>query len=184
MAKKPAAPENVPPATASTAGAAGAAGADGGDAAPKSRKKLWLMLGAMVALVGLGVGGWLFWQNRQADARKAVATPPPPPLIYLALEPPFVANFEDGQNARFLQVDVRIASRVPETIALVRDNEPLIRNDLLMLYGAQDAGRLATRDGKDRLRADSLATVRRIVRSLGGKPESVEAVLFASFVMQ
>jgi flagellar FliL protein len=178
MATKPAAATTAPPA------ASDAAGADA-EAPPKSRKKLFLIIGGALALIGLGVGGWFFWQHRQAEAAKAAATPPPPPpLIYLPLDPPFIANFEDGQSARFLQVDVRVSSRVPETIELLRTNEPLLRNDLLMLYGAQDASALATREGKDRLRADSLAAVRRIVKSLGGKPESVEAVLFASFVMQ
>ncbi len=171
------------PAAAAAAPAATEVAGDEGAAAPKSRKKLFLIVGAAIALIGIGVGGWLFWQGKQAEVAKT-APPPPLPLIYLALDPPFVANFEDGQAARFLQVDVRVASRDAETIALIRDNAPLLRNDLLMLYGAQDATELGNRAGKDRLRAESLATVRRIVKSLGGKPESVEAVLFASFVMQ
>ncbi len=172
------------PAAAAAAPAATDVAGEEGAAAPKSRKKLFLIVGAAVALIGLGVGGWIFWQGKQAEAAKTAAPPAPPPLIYLALDPPFVANFEDGQAARFLQVDVRVSSRDAETIALIRDNAPLLRNDLLMLYGAQDATELGTRAGKDRLRAESLATVRRIVKSLGGKPDSVEAVLFASFVMQ
>ncbi len=175
MASKPSA------AAAATAAATDAAD---GTAAPTSRKKLLLIVGAVLLLVGLGIGGWFVWQGRQSEAAKTAAPPPPTPLIYLALDPPFVANFEDGQAARFLQVDVRVSSRDAETIALIRDNAPLLRNDLLMLYGAQDASVLGTRQGKDRLRAESLATVRRIVKTLGGKPETVEAVLFASFVMQ
>jgi flagellar FliL protein len=102
----------------------------------------------------------------------------------LALEPPFVANFEEGQAARFLQIDVRVASRSVETIDLIRANEPLVRNDLLMLYGAQDAAALGSREGKEKLRAESLETIRRIVKDLQGDPKAVESVLFASFVMQ
>lgn len=171
------------PATATAAPAATDAVGEEGAGTPKSRRKMLLIVGAAVSLVGAGIGGWFFWQDQKAETAKTVAAPPPP-LIYLALDPPFVANFEDGQAARFLQVDVRVSSRDAETIALIRDNAPLLRNDLLMLYGAQDATELGTRAGKDVLRAESLATVRRIVKSLGGKPESVEAVLFASFVMQ
>lgn len=169
------------PAAATTAPSADAAG---DQAKPKSRKKLFLIVFLLLLLIGGGVGGWFFWQQRHAASAKAAPPPPPPPLIYLPLEPPFVANFEGGQAARFLQLDVRIASRSQETIELIRANEPLLRNDLLMLFGAQDAAALANRAGKDKLRADSLATVRRIVKTLGGKPESVESVLFASFVMQ
>jgi flagellar FliL protein len=135
-------------------------------------------------LIGAGVGGWFFWQNRQAEAAKAAAAAPPPPLIYVALDPPFIANFEDGQAARFLQVDLRISSRSQATIDLIRGNDPLLRNDLLMLFSTQDAAALGTRAGKDRLRAEALATVRRVVKDLRGDPKTVESVLFASFVMQ
>jgi flagellar FliL protein len=171
-----------PAATANPAAAAPAVGDEG--APPTSRKKLLLIVLGVLLLVGAGVGGWLFWQHRQAEAVKTAAAAPPPPLIYLALDPPFVANFEDGQAARFLQVDLRISSRSQETIDLIRGNDPLLRNDLLMLFSAQDAAELGSRAGKDRLRAEALATVRRIVKDLRGDPKSVESVLFASFVMQ
>jgi flagellar FliL protein len=155
-----------------------------GEAPPNSRKKLlWSILGLVVLVSGVA-GGWYFWQGSQAAAAPKEKTPARAPLIYLALEPPFVANFEEGQPARFLQIDVRVASRSVETIELIRANEPLLRNDLLLLYGAQDAGALGRREGKEKLRAESLETIRRIVKDLQGDPKSVESVLFASFVMQ
>jgi flagellar FliL protein len=170
------------PAAASPATPAGAAATD--EAPPKSRKKLVLILLAVLLLGGGGAGGWFFWQSRQSEGAKPAPPPPLLPLIFLPLNPPFVANFEEGQPARFLQVDVRLASRSPETIELLRANEPLLRNDLLLLYGAQDAAALGSREGKEKLRAESLETVRRIVKDLRGDPRAVESVLFASFVMQ
>jgi flagellar FliL protein len=154
------------------------------ETAPKSRKKLLLSIFALVVLVAGAAGGWYFWQASKADAAPAKKTPSQTPLLFLALEPPFVANFEEGQAARFLQIDVRVASRSVETIDLIRANEPLLRNDLLMLYGAQDAAALGSREGKEKLRAESLETIRRIVKELQGDPKAVESVLFASFVMQ
>lgn len=154
------------------------------ETAPKSRKKLLLTIFALVVLVAGAAGGWYFWQASQADTAPAKKAPRQTPLLFLALEPPFVANFEEGQAARFLQIDVRVASRSVETIDLIRANEPLLRNDLLMLYGAQDAAALGSREGKEKLRAESLETIRRIVKDLQGDPKAVESVLFASFVMQ
>lgn len=177
MATKPAAPTPAKPADPA---------ADEAPAPKRRGKKILFVLLGVILLAGLGVGGWLFWQQRNtpaAQAAKAAATPPLP-MIYLPMDPPFVANFGPGSSARFLQIDLRIASRSQETIDLMKANEPLLRNDLLLLFGAQDATALADRKGKDKLRAESLATVRRIVKSLGGKPESVDSVLFASFVMQ
>jgi flagellar FliL protein len=62
--------------------------------------------------------------------------------------------------------------------------DPVIRNDLLMLFSAQNAEALATREGKEKLRADSLELVRKAVKNAGGNPGLVENVLFTSFVMQ
>lgn len=182
MATKPAAPTTAAPNPGKPAEPAAAEAPP-----PKGRaKKLLLGLLGVILLAGVGVGGWLYWEHQhspEALAAKAAAAPPAP-MIYYPMDPPFVANFGPGASARFLQIDLRIASRSQETIDLMRVNEPLLRNDLLLLFGAQDAGALADRNGKDKLRAEALGTVRRIVKSLGGKPESVESVLFASFVMQ
>ena len=175
------------PAAASPTTPDGVAATD--EAPPKSRKKLVLSLLAVLLFGGGGAGGWYVWQSGQSKGAKPgpsapLPLPSLPPLIFLPVTPPFVANFEDGQTARFLQVDVRLASRSPETIELLRANEPLLRNDLLLLYGAQDAAALGSREGKEKLRAESLETVRRIVKDLRGDPKAVESVLFASFVMQ
>ena len=155
--------------------------------APKSRgRKVLAGLLGIVLLGGLGFGGWLYWKEQHSpEARTAKSsTEPPAPMIYHSMGPPFIANFGPNASARFLQIDLRVASRSQETVDLMQANEPLLRNDLLLLFGAQDATGLATREGKEKLRAESLATVRRIVKSLGGKPETVDSVLFASFVMQ
>ena len=151
----------------------------------RSKKKLFILIGLSLLLVGGGTGGYLYWQSRtSAHAKEAAKPKPPAPLQFLALDPAFVVNFQGAQTVRFLQIEARLGSREIETIELMKANEPVIRNDLLMLFGGQDAAQLATRDGKEKLRAESLAQVRRIVKGAGGKPESVEAIFFTSFVMQ
>jgi len=85
---------------------------------------------------------------------------------------------------RFLQVTVQLASRDPGTIEILKANDPVVRNDLLLLFGNQKYSVIATRDGKEQLRAQALATVRKVIAAAGGKPERVEAVYFTSFVMQ
>jgi flagellar FliL protein len=166
--------------------AAAAPAADGEEKpAGKGKGKLLLIIGLALVLVGGGVGGFLFWKSRSAASAKAPEKPhPPAPLQFLALDPPFVVNFQGAQTVRFLQIDVRLASREIETVELMKANDPVIRNDLLLLFGSQDAAQLATREGKEKLRADALVQVRRIVKAAGGKPESVESVFFVSFVMQ
>ncbi len=163
-----------------------AKGADEGATPAKGGKKKLLLIAALaVLLVGGGIGGFLFWKSRTASHAAEAAKPKPQaPLLFHALDPPFVVNFQGAQLVRFLQLDVRVASREAATIELLKANDPIVRNDLLLLFGGQDANNLATMPGKEKLRQDALATARKIIKSAGGKPETVEAVFFTSFVMQ
>ncbi|MCS6946767.1 MAG: flagellar basal body-associated FliL family protein [Steroidobacteraceae bacterium] len=155
-------------------------------AAAKQGKGKWLLIAGIALLViAGGAAGWWYWQSQHA---KAAAAQEPPvvkePLQFLPLDPPFVVNFQDEQAVRFLQIEVRIASRDTKLIELLQRNEPVLRNDLLLLFGAQQARALATTEGKERLRAATLDQVRRIVQREGGAAEKVEGVYFTSFVMQ
>jgi flagellar FliL protein len=109
---------------------------------------------------------------------------PKGPAIYIPLEPPFVVNFDAAQSSRFLQVTVQIMTRDAPTAQLVKDNDPMVRNDLLLLFGNQDASKLGTREGKEELRKQALDTVKTLVKSEGGTPALIESVFFTTFVMQ
>jgi flagellar protein FliL len=149
--------------------------------------KLIILIGLAVLVLGGGAGGFLYWKSSQAHAANAAKKEKPiakAPLEFLTLEPAFVVNFEAAQAAKFLQIEVRLASRDPEMVELLKHNDPLIRNDLLLLFGSQDYNQVATREGKDRLREQTLAAVRRIVQNEGGEPSKVEGAYFTSFVMQ
>jgi flagellar FliL protein len=156
------------------------------EAAPKGKSKMTLIiviLLAVVLLAGGGVGAWFAFMphGKKKDVAKSE---PPAPALYVALDPPFVVNFEADQQVRFLQVTAQLMSRDPVTIELLKTNDPVIRNDLLMLFGGQKYSVVSTREGKEALRTQTLAAVRKIVANAGGKPEKVEAVYFTSFVMQ
>ncbi len=162
----------------------GAKGAKAADPAAggSGKKKLILILLAVVVLGG-GAGGYFYWQSQQVATKKpAVAVKAP--LLFFSLDPPFVANFEGNQSFRFLQVTVRIATRSPESIQLLKDNEPIFRNDFMLLFSQQSADALATKEGKEKLRADALKQARASMKYAGGKPETIETVLFTSLVMQ
>ena len=85
---------------------------------------------------------------------------------------------------RFLQVTVEVMSRDQKTLELLKNNDPVVRNDLLILLGNQKYTELATPAGKEQLRAEALAAIRKDLVQAGGDPKLVEAVYFTSFVMQ
>jgi len=158
----------------------------------KSPKLIIIIVAAVVVLGGAGGAAWWFLGHNSAAkpakgaaaaAPKQPAAPVGPPL-YVALDPPFVTNFEADQMVRFLQVTVQLMSHDAPTVEVIKTNDPVIRNDLLLLFGNQKYAEISTREGKERLREEALATVRRDVSAAGGAGDKVDAVYFTSFVMQ
>jgi flagellar protein FliL len=168
--------------------AQGAAGAEASAAAGKRRApKMMIITGAAVlvaaALAGALVLTHAFGHSAKASHAAADRKPLGPPL-YLALDPPFVVNFQADQLVRFLQVSVEVMSRDQKTLDLLKDNDPVVRNDLLILLANQKYTDLSTPTGKEQLRADALAAIRKDLVQAGGDPKLAEAVYFTSFVMQ
>ena len=104
--------------------------------------------------------------------------------MYVAFDPPFVVNFEAKGMMRFLQVSLEVMTRDPVTADLIKQHEPVLRNDLLLLFGNQTYEMISTREGKEELRKEALAAVARIISDEGGDPKHVEQLYFTSFVMQ
>jgi flagellar protein FliL len=151
-------------------------------------KKLVIIL--VVLLLGAGGAvGWLFLRKSAPPAagghaaEGAAAVEKNAKALYLALEPAFVVNFKSTGGNRFLQVGVQLMAQEQAALDAAKANEPALRDALIMLFSSQDSSVLATREGKEQLRLDALAAVRKVLEGRsGGKP--VDAVYFTAFVMQ
>jgi flagellar FliL protein len=158
-------------------------GEEGAEDAPKSKKLLFIIL-AVVLLGGGGAGAFFMLKggddHKTAAKKEEVVVPP----IYVNLDPPFVVNFEAEAAVRFLQVTVSVMTRDPHIQEMLKNNDPRIRNDLLMLLSNQKYDAISTREGKEKLQTQSLEAVRAVVKSAGGEPEKLEALYFTAFVMQ
>jgi len=154
--------------------------------APKKKKGKLLFIIIAVLLVG-GAGAWFFLKPKPnaaaADAPAEKATPKTAALYY-KFDPAFVVNFGAEGSARYLQVMVEAMTRDPPTLEMIKNNEPAVRNDLVMLFSSQDNASLLSPDGKEKLRNAALEVVRKVVAGEGGDPKSVENVYFTSFVIQ
>ncbi|HEY1033523.1 MAG TPA: flagellar basal body-associated FliL family protein [Pseudoxanthomonas sp.] len=157
---------------------------------PKGGKSLLTIgLVALVAAGAAGGGAWYFTshgakEEKQEGPKAASPGTVPAPAQYFALEPPFVVNLvgESG-GARYLQVEVQLMTRDPESLKAIELHAPAIRARLLMLFAQQDAAGLMSREGKERLQNAALGEVRALLVAETGKP-SADALLFTSFVMQ
>lgn len=171
---------------------------------------LIIIVAAVVALAAAGGGAYFFLGHKggeetadsgdegEHDAKPAKGSKaekgkkdkkgkkdePKAPAIYVKLDPPFVVNFEAQGVMRFLQVTVEVLTRDAHVAEIVKANDPQVRNDLLLLFGAQQAPDLKSNEGKEKLRADALQVVAKIVTAEGGEGKKVEKLFFTSFVMQ
>jgi flagellar FliL protein len=159
-------------------------------AAPaKSGGKGMLLLGVgLLLVIAAGVGGYFVFAGRSAASAEHGATGAEHGSsaagdIYYAMDPPFIVNFEIPAPVRFLQVTVEIMAHEQSAIDAVQKHMPVIRNNLMMLFSGQDYQVIRTREGKEALRARTLAEIQSILKQRTGKP-GIEAVYFTSFVMQ
>lgn len=158
-----------------------------GAGAPVAKKKgkLPLIIVAVTVLVGGAAAAWWFMKPRAAAADKpAAAAASRAQAIYYKFDPAFVVNFGTEGNTRYLQITLEAMSRDPKVIEEIKNNEPAIRNDLVLLYSAQQYESLVAPAGKEQLRQATLEAVRKAIAAEGARGEAVEGVYFTSFVIQ
>ena len=161
-----------------------------GPKAKKGSKLPWILIGVAVLAAG-GGGAWFALRPRHAadqaaaDASAAPAAPKPHAApIYYKFDPAFVVNFGGEGSARYFQVTVEAMSRDQAVLDVLKNNEPAVRNDLVLLYSSQDTATLLSVEGKEKLRTATLAAIRKVLDEEGADGKLVEQVYFTSFVIQ
>ena len=160
---------------------------EGAEESAKGGKKGQIIIViAILALAGGGFGAWKMFSGGDAtkDGKKEAKHEEKLPPKYITLDPPFVVNFEAEAVVRFLQVTVGIMTRDAGIETLLKNNDPRLRNDMLMILSGQSYASVSTTEGKEALREKCLEAVRAIAREMGGEADKVEALYFTSFVMQ
>ena len=161
-------------------------------AAGRMKKGVLFGVLALALAAGGAAAAWLLLPQRPpADAQQATssdaahggAAATPADTVFFTIDPSFVVNFELPSPVRFLQVTVELELRSAADQDAVRARLPVIRNNLLLLFGSQNYEGLRTREGKERLREAVLAEVRAIVKERAGR-DGVTQVYFTHFVMQ
>jgi len=172
---------------------------DADEAQPKSKSKLFIIIGVVVLLLGVSVTATLILTGAlSGDDEEVVAEQSKvdnkagksekkkkskAPLNYVPLDPPFVVNFTADTDIRFLQITVEVGTRDSEAVEQIKEHRPAIRNSLVMLFSSQDPYTLNTREGKEKLRAETLAEIQKVLKEETGNAV-VENAYFTSFVMQ
>jgi flagellar protein FliL len=115
-------------------------------------------------------------KGAKAESKKA-------PIAYLPLEPAFVVNLADEDALRYLQLEVQLASRDAGAKAALDAHNPVIRNNLILLFSQQRSFDLRDRGGKERLQKAALEEVKKVLKAEKADAD-IEALYFTSFVTQ
>jgi len=130
---------------------------------PKKRGKLLLIVSLVLVLAG-GGGGAAWFFMKPADPN-AAAVAKPKPALFMPLEV-FTANLaaDEGQP-QFIQVGLTLKTTEQETIDLVKERMPEVRNRILMVLSGKRGADLLPIAGKEKL-ATELATA--VQAAVGG----------------
>jgi flagellar FliL protein len=159
--------------------------------AKKSPKKLIIIIIAAVILLAGGGGAAFFFMKGDASKEEKVEhaaaaedeSAVSAEKLYFEMSKPIVVDFPKGSAVKHGRITISMLVEGAETIAVLKKNEPMIQNNLLMLVGAQDSNVLNTHEGKETLRKAMLDDVAAVLKKMEGKGQ-VEEIFFTSFVMQ
>lgn len=153
-----------------------------GEAKKKSPIILFIIGG--ILLVGLSIGGTLFFVMGGEEAEEeTVEEEVNPEALYYALNPKFQTNYDVNGRQRLFQVAISLLTREQDVVDALTTHAPVIKSRLVIMLSGQDFVSLQSPDGREKLREDCLKAVQEILETEIGKP-GVEKVLFTDFVMQ
>ncbi|OUS27827.1 hypothetical protein A9Q99_13795 [Gammaproteobacteria bacterium 45_16_T64] len=155
------------------------------EAAPKSNKLLIIIIVILIVLlVGGGAAAFFMLGGDKSSGDTEVSMDSSSsPAIYYDLKPPFVVNYSWKGRQRYVQINLAVKTRNESVVSALKKHMPLVRNNLVQLFGAQDFQALQTPEGKEVMRQAALEDLQKILIDEMGD-EGVEQVLFTNFVMQ
>ena len=134
-----------------------------------------VIIGAVAAVVVLGKKS-----EQSADGEKKAAPKKMP--VFVDLET-FTVNLREDDDERFMQVKLVAEVKDAPSGELLKTLMPSVRNEILLLLGSKKPSEVSTRDGKEKLAQEIVASANKI---LEGTPaaKSVEGVNFTHLIIQ
>ncbi|SMF12134.1 flagellar FliL protein [Alteromonadaceae bacterium Bs31] len=136
----------------------------------------------LILLLGLAAVSWAEDEEAEAEGEEQAA-PAPAAAIYLPLKPAFVVNYGGAGRLKYIKAEVSVRLDSSSAANSVRHHMPYIRNNLVMLFASQTDESLDSQAGKEALRQDALAEVRKILLEQDGQ-EGVVDIFFNTLIVQ
>ncbi|UVE17631.1 flagellar basal body-associated protein FliL [Pseudomonas sp. LS44] len=135
--------------------------------------KAWIALLLVIALP------FAVQVNAKEEDKEGAA----PKVAYVNLVPAIVGNFGSGTHLKFFKADIALRVTGSEAEDKVEHHEPLIRNQLVMLFSQQTEASLGDLEAKEKLRQEALKQVQQVLSQEEGKP-LVDDLLFNNLIIQ
>lgn len=117
------------------------------------------------------------------DAPEGEAEASGPQTRYIYLEPAFVVNYGSTGRMKYLRTEVALKVSTSEAAGKVSEHKPYIRNNLVLMFSAQEPEIMNSSQGREQLRKLALDEVRALMEQLEGMPY-IDDLYFSNFVVQ
>ena len=106
-------------------------------------------------------------------------------VSYISLTPPFVGNYglDGSPKLKVYKADISLRVTGADAAKAVKDNEPLIRNQLVGLFTQQTAEGMSNVEAKEKLRQEAVKQIQQVMNDETGKP-MVDDLLFNNLIVQ
>lgn len=109
--------------------------------------------------------------------------PAPGQTKYIYMEPAIVVNYGSTGRMKYLRTEVALKVSGNDAAEKVTHHKPYIRNNLVLLFSAQDSETMNSSQGRESLRKVALDEVRALMVKLEGVP-CIDDLYFNNFVVQ
>ncbi|BAU77156.1 flagellar basal body-associated FliL family protein [Metapseudomonas furukawaii] len=106
-----------------------------------------------------------------------------PKVAYIDLVPSLVGNYGAGPRLKYFKADISLKVTGTEAQDKVTRHEPLIRNQLVMLFSQQTDDTLGSSEAKEKLRQEALKQVQQALNGEEGAA-LVDDLLFNNLIVQ
>ena len=173
-----------------------AAAAPAADAPAKPKLPLVPIIGAALGSAALVAGVMFFMMPKPAhspaegeeaaetaEAEEGEDDAPKPETRYVEVKDPLVVNLTGG-SAKYLQVQIQLATKSEEGQKAIETHLPAIRSGLLVMFRQLTNEELSQPDIMVTLQEKALAETNKVLEAETRKKDTVTALLFTSFVTQ
>jgi flagellar FliL protein len=153
---------------------------------PNSKKKLFIIIGAIVAAIAVGAGGTFFMLHGSSSEAGAKEEKSPKgekgekgEAVNICTLEPFIVNIYDGQELRYLKLKLEIDLASTEAKDELTARQAELRDAVLAILTTKTMQDIQFLQGKNQLKQEIMAAATHMLA-----PGKVKNIYFTDFVVQ